>query len=76
MQAYLDMRYFSFIFKKMIIIMLYKSNKLDYIKSNIYKSIILEYTIDKTLENIITELLSYFIEIYNLLLTNHFEIYL
>ena len=57
----------------MIIIILRKSNKLDYIKSNIYKSITLKCTIDKTLENIATELLNYLIETYDLLLANHFK---
>ena len=48
------MKYFSFIFKKIIIIILYKSNKFNYIKSNI---------INKILENIIIKLLNYIIKI-------------
>ena len=56
--------------------MLCKSNKSDYIKSNIYKSITLECTIDKTLESIVTELLSYLIETHDLLLANHFKAHL
>ena len=69
------MNYFSFIFKKILIIILHKSNKFNYIKSNIYKFIIFEYIIDKILENIITKLLNYLIKIYDLLFINHFKIY-
>jgi len=57
----------------MIIIILRKSNKPDYIKSNAYRSITLECTIDKTLKSIATELLNYLIETYDLLPANHFE---
>ena|SRR5208282_1044539 len=72
-QACLDIEYFPSIFKKMIIIILRKSNKPDYIKSNAYRSITLECTIDKTLKSIATELLNYLIETYDLLPANHFE---
>ena len=50
-----------------------KLNKSNYIKPNVYRSIILENTIDKLLENVITKLLSYFTEIFHLLSRNHFE---
>ena len=58
------MKHFFKSFKEIIIIVLYKFNKSNYIKSNIYHSIILKNIIDKVLENIIAEFLSYLIEIY------------
>ena len=67
------MKYFSIYFKKMIIMIFRKLNKSNYIKSNIYQSIILENTIDKLLKSIITKLLNYLIKTFHLLSRNHFK---
>ena len=57
----------------MITMILRKLNKSNYIKSNIYQSIILENTINKLLKSIITKLLNYLIKTFHLLSRNHFK---
>jgi Reverse transcriptase (RNA-dependent DNA polymerase) len=54
-------------------IVLHKSNKSNYTNLNAYRSITLENTIDKILENIMIEHINYLCEISNLLSKNHFE---
>ena len=67
------MRYFLIYFKKMIMMILRKLNKSNYIKSNIYWSIILKNIIDKLLKSIIAKLLNYFTKTFHLFLRNYFE---
>ena len=57
----------------MIMTILRKSNKSNYTKSNIYRLIILDNTIDKLLESIITKLLNYLTETFHLFSRNHFK---
>ncbi len=72
-QTNLIIIYFPKRFKIIIIFILYKSSKLNYIKPNIYHSIILENIIDKIMKNIITEFINYLIETHELLSIYHFE---
>ena len=59
----------------MIIIILRKSNKSDYIKVKAYRSIALENIINKVMENIIAEIINYLIKIHELLSSYHYEEY-
>ena len=71
-QACLDIGHFPSTYKRTIKLILRKSNKPDYTKTNTYRPIALENTIGKIIESIITELLSYLIETHDLLPANHF----
>ena len=67
MQTSFDNDHFLIIFKTITIVILRKSDKLDYIKSNTYRSIVLKNTLEKIMKSIITNLISYIIELHELL---------
>ena len=71
-QACINIGHFPSIYKKTLTVALHKPNKPDYTKPNAYRPITLENTIGKVMESIITESLSYLIEIHDLLPANHF----
>ena len=73
MQAILNFEYFSIIFKEIIIIILQKSEKSDYIIFKAYKSIVLENIIEKIFESVMTEIISYFTKTHELLSAEHFD---
>ena len=60
-------------FKETITLILRKSNKSNYMKSNAYRPIALENTIGKILESIMADHISYLCETFNLLSKHHFD---
>ena len=71
-QESLETDHFPMIFKESTTLILRKSKKPDYSKSNAYRSIALECTIGKVLESIMAETISYLTENHELLPANHF----
>ena len=65
--------YYSILFKKIIIIIIRKSEKFNYIKFNIYQLIVLKNILKKILENIIIKFINYFMKIFYILSIYHFE---
>jgi len=59
----------------MIIMILRKSNKSNYIKVKIYRSIVFENIINKIMKNIITEIINYLIKTHELLSSYHYKKY-
>ena len=72
MQVSLRTKHFFKSFKQTIIVVLRKPNKSDYIKVKAYRPIALENTIGKVMESIIAEIISYLIEIHELLPPHHY----
>ena len=71
-QASINTGHFETCFKSTTTIVLRISQKPDYPKPNAYGPIVLESTIGKVLESIITEILSYLTETFSLLPPQHF----
>jgi hypothetical protein len=72
-QASVNTGHFPTLFKSTTIVVLRKLCKLDYTKPNAYRSIALENILEKVLESIIADLLSYLIEEYQLLSTQYYR---
>ena len=73
MQATLNLEYFLTVFKEIIIIILRKPEKPDYIVFKAYKLIVLENTIEKIFKSVITEIISYLTKAHELLSVKHFS---
>ena len=73
MLASLKIEHFLKSFKQMIIMILRKSNKSDYIKVKIYRLIAFENIINKIMKSIITKIINYLIKIHELLSSYHYE---
>ena len=71
-RAKLQLGHFLTLFKHTTTLALCKHAKPDYTKPNAYHSIVLENTINKILESIMVETLSYLMETHGLLLPQHF----
>ena len=71
-QASIKLGYFPFAFKTTTTVVLRKLAKPDYTKPNAYRPIALENTLGKIIESIMTEILSYVVEEYQLLPSEHF----
>ena len=72
MQASLNLAYFPKPFKHTTTVVLRKPSKPDYTKAKAYRLIALENTLGKVMESIITEIMSYLTETYQLLPVQHF----
>ena len=72
MQASIDLGYFPKTFKTTTIIVIRKSDKSDYTQAKAYRPIALESALGKVLESIMTEVISYFTEEYDLLPKQHY----
>jgi len=69
----LNLEYFSTVFKEIIIIVLWKLEKSDYIIFKAYKSIALENISKKIFKSIMTEIINYFTKTHKLLSAEHFD---
>lgn len=72
MQTSIDLGYFSEAFKTITTVIIRKPGKSDYIKAKAYRPIALESALGKILESIMTEVLGYLIEEYELLPKQHY----
>ena len=72
MQASINLCYFPKVFKDTTTIVTRKPGKTDYTNAKAYRSIALENTLGKVFESIMTEIMSYLTEIYELLSVHHY----
>jgi Reverse transcriptase (RNA-dependent DNA polymerase)/Endonuclease-reverse transcriptase len=71
-QASIDTSHFPTPFKSTTTVVLRKPGKPDYTKANAYRPIALENTLGKLIESVVTELLSYAVEEYELIPPQHY----
>ena len=71
-QASLESGHFPTIFKESMTIVLRKPNKSDYTKVKAYRPVALENTLGKVMESVVTEIICYLTETYELLPAYHF----
>ena len=72
MQASLTFAHFPEPFKHTITVVLRKPSKPDYTKATAYRPIALESTLGKIMETIVTDIMSYLTETFQLLPTQHY----